>query len=261
MGVFNLIETFFFLSLAITFVLILLLVNHFKQRVNTIEQKCDTMFEIINNMMQQIDSMVNRMNYMRPPSTFSNNVPFSKSTPEVQMSNVDDSNFPSQDSMVMKDKIVVSDDDDEDEDDEDEDDEDEDDEDEDEDEEDYDENDLEYEDAVVAEEPKIKIINVDIDDTINVENLEEDEGEESPPDLEEVIPEVQVNEDSEIQIEKVENDASYTEDDKNNENPKDVYSKMTVQDLKKLVITKGLCSDASKLKKNELLKLLETTEP
>jgi hypothetical protein len=163
--------------------------------------------------------------------------------------------------MVMKDKIVVSDDDDEDEDDEDEDDEDEDDEDEDEDEEDYDENDLEYEDAVVAEEPKIKIINVDIDDTINVENLEEDEGEESPPDLEEVIPEVQVNEDSEIQIEKVENDASYTEDDKNNENPKDVYSKMTVQDLKKLVITKGLCSDASKLKKNELLKLLETTEP
>ena len=35
---------------------------------------------------------------------------------------------------------------------------------------------------------------------------------------------------------------------------------MTVQDLKKMVITKGLCSDASKLKKNELLKLLENTE-
>jgi hypothetical protein len=211
-------------------------------------------------MMQQIDSMVQRMNYMRPPATFSNNVPFSKSTPEVPMSNVDDSNFPSQDSMVMKDKIVVSDDDDDDDDD----DEYDDDEEDDDDDEDYDENDLEYEDkdedAIVAEEPKIKIINVDIEETINVENLEEDEGEESPPDLEEVIPEVQVNEDSEIQIEKVENDASYTEDDKNNENPKDVYSKMTVQDLKKLVITKGLCSDASKLKKNELLKLLETTE-
>ena len=39
---------------------------------------------------------------------------------------------------------------------------------------------------------------------------------------------------------------------------KDVYNKMSVQELKKLAITKGLCSDASKLKKNDLLKLLET---
>ena len=32
---------------------------------------------------------------------------------------------------------------------------------------------------------------------------------------------------------------------------------MNVQELKKVVITKGLCSDVSKLKKNDLLKLLE----
>ena len=50
------------------------------------------------------------------------------------------------------------------------------------------------------------------------------------------------------------------DNDENKENLKDIYNKMTVQDLKKMVITKGLCSDASKLKKNELLKLLENTE-
>lgn len=54
MGVFNFIETFFFISLGITFVLILLLVYHFKQRLNSIEQKNDTMFEIINNIVTEI---------------------------------------------------------------------------------------------------------------------------------------------------------------------------------------------------------------
>ena len=41
------------------------------------------------------------------------------------------------------------------------------------------------------------------------------------------------------------------------ENFKDVYNKMSVQELKKNVITKGLCSDPSKMKKNELLKMLD----
>ena len=54
MKVFNFIETFFFISLGITFVLILLLIYHFKQRLNTIEQKSDTMFEIINNIVKEI---------------------------------------------------------------------------------------------------------------------------------------------------------------------------------------------------------------
>ena len=54
MGLFSFIETFFFISLAITFVLILLLVYHFKQRIITVEQKCDTMFDIINTMVQEI---------------------------------------------------------------------------------------------------------------------------------------------------------------------------------------------------------------
>jgi hypothetical protein len=258
MGVFNLIETFFFLSLAITFVLILLLVNHFKQRINTIEQKCDTMFEIINNMMQQIDSMVHRINIMQKPQ-FMSYAPFSKTTPEIATVNVEELRSTDQISMVMKDKIVVSDD----EDDEEEDDESEYDESECNDSEGDNDEDEWDDENVVTDESKIKIINVDIQDKINVENLEEDEGQEITTDLEEVHPEVdmvQMIEESEIQIEKVDNDVSYINDDNNHENSKDVYNKMNVQDLKKLVITKGLCSDASKLKKNELLKLLETTD-
>ena len=53
----NFMDTFFFLSLGITFALILLLVYHFKQRLSNTEQKCDTMFEIINGMASELNSM------------------------------------------------------------------------------------------------------------------------------------------------------------------------------------------------------------
>ena len=54
MGAFNLMETFFFLSLGISFILILLLVHHFKKRLNLLEQKCDTMFDIIQNVAKEL---------------------------------------------------------------------------------------------------------------------------------------------------------------------------------------------------------------
>ena len=51
---YSFIETFFFISLGITFVLISLLVYYFKQRLNSMEQKSDTMFEIMNNMVKEL---------------------------------------------------------------------------------------------------------------------------------------------------------------------------------------------------------------
>ena len=57
MALFNFIETIFFISLGISFVLILLLVYHFKQRLTALEQKGDTMFEIINNMVKEITNI------------------------------------------------------------------------------------------------------------------------------------------------------------------------------------------------------------
>ena len=57
MGFYNIMETSFFVSLGITFVLILLLVYHFKQRLGVTEAKQDTMFEIINNIAQEITNI------------------------------------------------------------------------------------------------------------------------------------------------------------------------------------------------------------
>jgi hypothetical protein len=54
MSIFNFMETFFFVSLGITFLLILMLVYHFKQRLNHIEKKGDTMFDIVNNMVKEM---------------------------------------------------------------------------------------------------------------------------------------------------------------------------------------------------------------
>jgi hypothetical protein len=70
MGIFNYIDTFFFISLGITFILILLLVFHFKQRIATLENKNDTMFEIINNIVQELSSIKNSQNNLCSPSFY-----------------------------------------------------------------------------------------------------------------------------------------------------------------------------------------------
>ena len=60
-------DTFFFLSLGIAFVLILLLVYHFKQRLTTTENKCDTMFEIINGLASEVNNMKGALVARMPP--------------------------------------------------------------------------------------------------------------------------------------------------------------------------------------------------
>jgi len=56
MAVFNFLETFFFISLGIVFILILLMVYHFKQRLIAVEQSCDTLLDIVNNLANEISS-------------------------------------------------------------------------------------------------------------------------------------------------------------------------------------------------------------
>lgn len=268
MGVFNFIETFFFISLAITFFLILLLVYHFKQRLNTLEQKCDTMFEIINSVVKEITFMkqVQTVNNFHAPIP---NISVTSVTPQQQYftkSFVD---------MNTSKKIEVSDE-------EDEEDEDEDDEDEDEDEDDEDEDVLDSMEMIeLAEEnilletvealeetgDSIKVINVDINDAINADDLIETVEVDSDDAIsdENNAPVVELQEEEPIHVEKIESEdvsnleSSSVEDVVSSDGTKEVYSKMTVQELKALVITKGLRSDPSKLKKNDLIKLLEAT--
>jgi len=54
MGFFSFIENFFFISLGVVFILVLLLVYHFKQRMSSVERKGDTMYELVSNMVKEI---------------------------------------------------------------------------------------------------------------------------------------------------------------------------------------------------------------
>jgi hypothetical protein len=54
MGLFSFIEIFFFISLGVTILLIALLVYHFKQRLSSLEQKYDSLFEIVSNVVKQL---------------------------------------------------------------------------------------------------------------------------------------------------------------------------------------------------------------
>jgi hypothetical protein len=268
MGFFNLIETFFFLSLGITFVLILLLVYHFKQRLTTLENKCDTVFEIISNVVKELNNIkhmqINSMGMNIP----TNMIPF-----------MDLNTFNEMSSQQINGKIKVSDDDfeesddedDEDDEDDDDDDEDDDDDDDEDDDEDDDDDDDEMPPLVDIDETQgnsgIKIINVDIGETIEIDALEneidsDNNNDNNDNDDYEKLEPVELQEEEHIHVEKLNetNTLENIEVDKLQETSKEIYNKMSVSELKALVISKGLSSDPSKKKKNDLIKMLEASE-
>ena len=267
MALFKFIETFFFISLAITFLLVLLLVYHFKQRLGLIEQKTDNMFEIVNNIVKELNIIRNaqmnsnefngfpqfhQLRKMASPPFF---IP---PTPE------DVNNIYVSVTENTHNEIKKTDDDDED--DEDEEDDDSDDED-DEDEDDEDEDDDDSDDEDKDDDNEIVIENLDdtkietIGDNIKVVHMEEL----SNIDFE-LVSEINKNVVEPIQIEKLEEHIIEPETFSTSqpvvvgEYTKDIVRKMSVQELKTLVITKGLCSDPSKMKKPELIKLIENNQ-
>lgn len=251
MGFFNLLETVFFISLAITFVLIMLLVYHFKGRLIVLEQKCDTMFEIMNNMIKEMKNMqikFSSQNTMLP----SNGIPFSREMPasggfqidllsmlgnkfqhtpmeyldenndedEIENEDEEEGSSDEEDESEFK-KIVVSD------------------------------TELES-DNEDDENEKVKVIHIDIGnpETKPVEI----------PDLEEVDVELGDEEhekdaDTEVEME-VDADEEEEEDNKESLDKPIDYKKMDISYLRTLVITRGLAVDTKRLKKADLIKLL-----
>ena len=61
---FGMLENFFYISLGITFALILLLVYHFKQRLSAAEKKSETMYEIITNVVQELNVMKSQLHHV-----------------------------------------------------------------------------------------------------------------------------------------------------------------------------------------------------
>jgi hypothetical protein len=55
MFLFNFLEMVFLLSLGITFILIFLVVYHFKQRLGALEERADALFEIVNDVVRELN--------------------------------------------------------------------------------------------------------------------------------------------------------------------------------------------------------------
>jgi hypothetical protein len=242
MSIFNYIDTFFFISLGITFILILLLVFHFKQRITHLENKNDAMFEIINNIVKELSNIKSVI--MQPVHT---HIPFEYHQPlSVPIIN-----------EFTNERIFVSDDDASEDaydehDDASEDDASEDDDDyasEDDDDKTSDDNsdsDRVYPDNKFQQHESlnddIKIVNIDVSELLT--DIVEPE-----PIVVEKLAEI----DEAAKSHKT-NDLEQNQ----KETTKEIYRKMNLQSLKSLVITKGLSSDTSKMRKQELINLLES---
>lgn len=249
MSVFNFMETFFFISLGITFVLILLLVYHFKQRLSAIEQKSDTMFDIINNVVQEITSVKTFVVANMTQNTVSSFIPASVYESQNNNGIFSQNQYSSQneqDDVKSDEDSDVSDEESEGE------------------EESDEEVESDDERIVVSDnesESNVKIVNIptslnEIDDVSDNHDLELDNAVESM-DLVESLPELIVDP---VVVHKLE---SALEEPVNQQEESGIlsvalYGKLTTGELKKLVIAKGLATDVSKMKKNHLVQLLES---
>jgi len=259
MGFFNFIESFFFISLAITFVLIMMIIYHFKERINVIEKKNETTIEILNNLAKEVTGLrgfVLQMNSVQQPpmpSFMSANSPFFKMVSSMdgqdgysQRNNItidleeDDDNICVEHLNIGEDlsnSIYVRDvdadadaDDDEEEDEDSDEDDDEDEDDDDDDKENFAESENRIEKIVVLDEPAAP-------EPTPISRP-------TPVDLEEIT-EVPVAATSTATTESA------------NQIPED-YTKLTTVQLKNIVLDKKIYTgNVNKLKRNELLKLLQ----
>ena len=274
MGFFNFIETFFFISLGITFVLILLLVYHFKQRICTLEQKGTTMFEIVNGVVKELTNIKrmviqNSMGNMSMSMVESN--PYSKTNPAILLKPEDlytnteptytENDMSEYDESSDEDEYIDS-----------------------------DEEDTYVEEEWVEDkrEPtnvdtteNIKIINYNADTLESVETMDAPESDVSSEDDIPNEPELIVSEDVEIPIViKLDEEEEEEEEEEKEEEPieevvtdeieqtpvpsikekEESYKRLNVNQLKAIVVSKGITTDTSKLKKNDLIKLLENFE-
>jgi hypothetical protein len=300
MALFDFVENFFFISLGITFALILLLVYHFKQRISSMERKGDTMFELLSNVVKEMQCMKGLNSYYtslfsssrtidEPVCAFSNPI-IQKSEPEKKVIDLTISNDAfavTPNVQVVKqttDKMVVSDDD--------------------------DDGDSAYSETTDSSDPETAGSDDEEDDEDTTISFDEplppllQSGEEvsdylddfetlddltntiydvtrEEPDITEYVPEmlndvsVSTAEDQpdtpfdesllDITVSPLPDVVHITtphavESGPTREQKRDVYFKMNINQLKSLAITAGIQQDISKMKKKELISLLESLD-
>lgn len=207
MSSFSIFETFFFLTLAITFFLIVLLVYHFKQRVTDMEQKSDKLFTIVQSLANELS--VVKSEFLRPNMS---NVFSSTMTPYPMMENTIDI-----DNEFIRGGAGPL----------------------------HSEN-IEFDDEISDDE-------ISDDDDISCDSVCDDNESDETDKI--TIPPMGVVKVVNIQSDLVD-DEEPQEISENTTQSSEMYRKMSVPDLRKLVITRGLNTNPSKIKKGELIKLL-----
>jgi hypothetical protein len=245
-------ESIFFITLGICCVLLMMLIYHFKQRLTKVEQSNDTMFEILNNMVHELSDLKRSYSFgamQSQPSQMEDN--------RIVVS-LDDDDDESQDDSSLPDLIPnrpgvpsmfhqgLSDDD------------------------TYSsdngsesgsDSDSDEDDNEDGESDGIKLVDINIDNSLDIIDITDELSEYSNVEDELVAVEINTDQVDLIQIHKVDNAENLEETTQNNEpavNSREVYKKMNVPSLKALVIEKGLITDPGKLKKLDLLDLLES---
>lgn len=270
MSVFNFMETFFFISLGITFILILLLVYHFKQRLSTIETKSDTMFEIINNIVKEmgvIKVLASRQNSVpsvpHPLSMFMEsqrplNEIFGKmDTVDVKEINLSQSG-PSDIQEINLAENQESDKEDYDDEDDEDDSDDEEEEEADNDEEYISEDVEEDERVVVSDDESEKEEEVEPED-VNVIQDEVETDEVKVIQITDTVESIEVVEETPIVVNKLENTTEESDEkssESSSDDPMEEFKKLPPAALKTLILSKGYATDVGKLKKPQLLNIL-----
>lgn len=213
---FSFMETSFVISLGITFVLLLLLIYHFKQRLSVAENKQDTMFEIINNLAQELNNMKMNLSLMnRPPTPFPHNI----SNQPVSSENV---GIYEQMASLVNEESDSS---------------------------DYEDSDDEISDDEDSDDEDDKIIVSDEEDNISVEEIRPTEDTDNS--AEELVVDILEN----IQTNTQEPESLDSEEPEEIEKPD--FSKMNLGALKTYIIEQGWVEDASKMKKAQILSLIQ----
>mgnify|MGYP006098815025 CR=1 FL=1 len=277
-------ESVFFITLGISCVLLIMLIYHFKQRLNKLEQNGNTMFEIINNLVQEITTVNNNFRALSnvPQNLMQPNITHSKIN--VSLSDDEDNNLileetyidnevNSNESCSDADNETDSDNDDDDESGSDNDDDDESGSDNDDEESDADtESDSDDENKSgtdndtsdignLLEEADVKVVNIDLNNKLDSIDTPNNEVDTDDGNLEQV--ELNTDEIENILVNKLDETNDLDENDNSTPtsvNTGAVYKKMNVYSLKALVIEKGLSSDPSGLLKKELISLLKSNE-
>ena len=247
MPAFNFFEMILLISLAITFVLILFLVYHFKQRITTTEEKTDTMFDIINNMAQEMTNIRTAMNMVNTPAPPAN-ITHVPSFTKIDVSDEESDSEYETDSEG--DESGDSEHEDEDSDDG---------------EHEDDSEDEDEDSGDISEHEEIKHISMDLDNEIDTQINSDDVNSDNNDVDEKEQPPIELN-DSNLVVEKLDEMIQHVEENDNESlDSRTTYShsgyrKMNLATLRQMVVTRGLSTDTSKMKKNDIISLLENNE-